>query len=506
MMERTSSARTRAFGSGRLLMWAGLVIFAAVAGMMVAVRPELAWLALGTAAGLVLVNQPAYFWAGGALAAVVLSRVLVSWGVAPSAVNFAHFPLAVAAAVVATLETSEASPLARRMGAGILGLLGVAFASWAWNGGEFLRPVLTWLVFTEPFLLFYALVRSPMGEKQVRAFFVGLLALAALQLPFGLWQAATIGWGDPVAGTFAGLAAGAHVAGAMACLGLLIVLGRSVEPGVLHRGRWVLATLALFVLPVIADAKQVIVAFLPPFALVVARASGRRIGPAVAATGLIAALVVSAAYVYTPLQSLLNLRLFQGGIESKVTSAQVVFQKMEPPVEVLLGLGPGNSMSRVSLLTAGGMVKRSSPVAALGLRTAPTTRELLDSFRSNFMWSSSAWTGISSWLGIFGDFGLLGLLIYSWLGFQIWSASSGLPGYYRGIVSGALLSGLVLGVVYSWLEEPGYTLPLAALCAVACVAGELELRRQPSEPAAAEVWEPLPSGERAPGARAWNGF
>ncbi len=503
-MEYAFPARSKSLPGRRLLMWAVLVALAAASGFVVAARPEWAWLCIGASAGIVLINQPAYLWAGGALGAAVLSRVLVSWGVAPAALNFAHFPLALAAAAVATLESNDSTALGRRVGAGILGLLGVAYASWAWNGGEFLRPILTWLVFIEPFLLFYALVRSPMRWERARAFLAVLLGLSVLQIPLALWQSVRLGWGDAVAGTFAGLAAGAHVAGAVACLGLLIVLARAVEPGTLQRGRWVAFTLALFAVPVLADAKQVIVAFLPAFALVVARASGRRIAPAVAASALIAVLVVSAAYVYSPLQSLLNAKLFRGGIENKVSSARLVLDRMESsPVRILLGLGPGNSISRVSLLTAGGMVKRDSPVSALGLRTAPTTRALLDSYRSNFMWSSSAWTGISSWLGVFGDLGLLGLAIYVWIGFEIWSAASRLPGQFRGVINGALLSGAVLGVVYSWLEEPGYTLPLAALCAVAWAAGNAEQRGGAAGAAAGRIREPEPAVR---GAEARQGF
>ncbi len=504
-MERSLSLRGSSIPVARLLTWPGLVLLAAASGMIVATRTDWAWLCIGVWAGVVLINQPAFMWAGGALAVTVLSRALVSWGAAPAALNFAHFPLTMAAAFVAALERSEPSPLARRTGAGIVALLGVAFASWAFNGGELLRPILTWLVFVEPFLLFYAIVRSPMTAAQGRGFLALLLGLAALQIPFAIPQALQYGMGDAVAGTFRGLASGAHMAGAVACLGLLIVLMRTVQPGTSDRGRWVAATLALFIVPVLADAKQVIVAFLPPFALLAARGSGRRIGPAIAAVALLGALLVSAAYFYPPLSTVLDMKLFRGGIESKVSSAQIVVKRMQSsPIQLVLGLGPGNSISRVSLLTAGGLVSRDSPVAALGLQTAPATRALLDSFRSNYMWSSSAWTGISSWLGVFGDLGLLGLLIYVWLGYQIWTAAYECSAPLRAVISGGLLSAVALGVVYSWLEEPGYMLPLAVLCAAAWTAGKAE----PDSNRAAEQAEipaaPVPAGYATRRAGRWG--
>jgi hypothetical protein len=113
-------------------------------------------------------------------------------------------------------------------------------------------------------------------------------------------------------------------------------------------------------------------------------------------------------------------------------------------------------------MTVGGTVMAGSPVAALGLKIAPLTADLLQKTQRNFiLQSSSAWSSTSSWLGLLGDLGPLAIMLYLWVAWKLWAAT--VRNRDGAIARTALLMSGLLGGVYSWLEEPGYTLTVAII-------------------------------------------
>jgi hypothetical protein len=104
---------------------------------------------------------------------------------------------------------------------------------------------------------------------------------------------------------------------------------------------------------------------------------------------------------------------------------------------------------------------------------APVTSDLLLKTKNNWMYaSSSAWSGISSWLGLLGDLGIAGVALYLWIVFRLWSASAGSGGWQVGVARGSMLMAGLLGGLYSWLEEPGYTLVAATVIGLALIAAD----------------------------------
>jgi hypothetical protein len=138
----------------------------------------------------------------------------------------------------------------------------------------------------------------------------------------------------------------------------------------------------------------------------------------------------------------------------------------------LVGLGPGNSVSRVALMGLETMVKHDSPVYLLGLGPSVTTVQLWNlTASSRFFASSSAWTFISSWMGLLGDLGLAGVGIYGWMLAMVWVNLRGRSGWEPAAARGALLMMVLLAFFYSWLEEPGYTLMAALVIGLGSIAG-----------------------------------
>ena len=451
-------------------------------GLAIAMKPTSAWILTASILGLALLEVPAGYWGIAAILAACLARVATKFGL-PSFLNFAHFPLAVGGMVVVVVKGADMNPLARKLRVGLTVLLAISFVSWAINGGELLRPVLTYLVFMEPFLILFVLVSSRPALRLHRPLRLMILGLPLLQLPIGLWQYVTVAHGDPdlVQGTFIGQGAGAHIAGGVALLGVFACISRAaMATNVKVRLQQIGLAGLIFVLPVIADAKQAIVCFVPGLALLILLSGKVKISRLIMPACLGSLLLYVAYLLYPPLQMVTDTDLITKGLQGKLIGLDGILHGItDAPGAGLVGVGPGNSISRVALLTGGAQVKDDSPVARLGLKTAPLTRELLHDDDTNYLsTTSSVWTTIASWLGLLGDLGYLGLAAYLWICWVIWKALARQGNWESAAARAGMVMAALLGMIFSWLEEPGFTLALTSLMALAL----MEPKWQPAPP------------------------
>jgi hypothetical protein len=150
-------------------------------------------------------------------------------------------------------------------------------------------------------------------------------------------------------------------------------------------------------------------------------------------------------------------------MEGKAMGFLTILSKMgDTPSGWLLGLGPGNTVSRVALMTPDAQLDATSSVSMLGLKTAPVTRQLIASAQTNWLAkSSSAWSPECSWFGLVGDLGLAGLAVYLWMLRVAWTTAGFKGGWLGSTAKGTLIAMVLLGGVYSWLEEPSFTLLVA---------------------------------------------
>ena len=469
MLGQGSISKSVTFSQGAIVTIGFLVT-----GVAVAKAPIVAWVFLGALTGLLMFQLPIYAWLSSAVLAATLSRWFVATGFIPPILNFFHFPLALGAAFVATTGDPSPISMARSIAIGLAAFFFLSFVSWAFNGGEFLRPPLNWLVFLEPFLIVYALVRMPPPLSKQKLLWKLALAIPLIQFPLALWQVLTLGWADNVQGSFVGMGAGHHVAGGVALVGTLICVAKGLSADAL-RGKlaWLLGGVLLFTVPVLSDAKQNIAAFIPASILLMFMFRIRWKGLVLALPILALAVLVAFSY-YKPLQVITQFSTISRGMSAKEQGFSIIASRLsDNPGGWLFGLGPGNSISRVALMGMDRYVKRDSPVALLGLGAAPTTREIWAMGSLSWLFTgSSVWSGISSWLGLLGDLGLVGLGLYLWMSWRICQNLMKSRRWEVAAAKAVLVMAGILGIMYSWLEEPGFTLLTALVVGLGLIASE----------------------------------
>jgi hypothetical protein len=431
---------------------------AAVVGLAVTSSLNLALVLTAIPVALLLLRLGTWSWVAAALATVLFTRPLTAAGALPATVNFADFPLA-AGALAAALIRRRGWGRAGWLGLWVIGLAAAVALSALVTSGSTLKAVLEFLLYGEPWLIVLALVADPPSPRAWRWLAGLLLGGALLQVPVALVQWRLYGSSDPVQGTFIGNAAAAHLLGGYLALIALVALSRSLTGRASHN--WTLLGLGLLIIPVVADAKQVLFAF--PFAFL---PLVRRVSPARLA-GVAGILLVGAFAVAQMGPTKVAVRIIEAsgsGHSQKLETVELIREELlRGPLRFSLGIGPGTTVSRVALLASGGLVKDDSPIASLGLELSPiTTRIILDP-RWNLSTASSFQSAMSSTIGLIGDLGLAGTLAYGGLLVVLWRRLGRTGSANAAGARGALVLLAVLGVVANWWEQPAFTIPLAVV-------------------------------------------
>ena len=124
------------------------------------------------------------------------------------------------------------------------------------------------------------------------------------------------------------------------------------------------------------------------------------------------------------------------------------------PHQVFFGLGPAQTTTRVAWLGT----RESNLVASFGLRSGAVAQQLQNIEEVKPLWRSSSLTSPwSTWIGVWGDLGLFGLLAYAWVWVAIAKACVDTSTNRRAGLYVVLYLAM-LGSFYNWLEEPILTL------------------------------------------------
>lgn len=426
------------------------------------------WIA---ALGLFAVASPAGAWAAGALVSAVLLRGLITLGVLPSLMTFVDIPLAWGALVVALLRSGPTAGLGRRLLLLLSMLAAVVGISWAFHPSEALRPVLYLLLLGEPFALTAALVVDPPSPKLARALKRLLIGVIAIQVPIGYYQYAAFGVGggegnlDHVQGTLYGAGAGHLSMAAIVTVGAVWLLsGRRVR----LLGRALLAV-PLMALVFFADAKQVLFAL--PAILLALRLRGRWGQALLQVAAVVIALFVLVNFYPAGRSALGFLGTASETRGGKIAVVDLLFERMDDPVTIAFGMGPAKTVSKASFMTTDLFLRQNSPLRALGLAPSPFALEANEKVESTRTGVSSFNSAVSSALGVLGDLGIAGLLAYAALLVVLVSAlrKVGSPAAHAAAAGWAMFA--VLGVVFSWWEEPPLAIVLAVLSGLALTEG-----------------------------------
>jgi hypothetical protein len=397
----------------------------------------------------------------GILVLAVCSRLLSVVG-APSIINYAHFGLVLVSIISVLLRQlrfqSSIDPMAGR-----IYLLLVIFAvfiifSALVGGWHALRPVVFWLMYAEPFLIVaFMLTMSHLGRERVRRV---LMALALIQIPFALSQFAQHGHGDFVKGTMFDQGAGHHVLGALGVIGAAVFL-----TGPRH-GWWnnivaMVIVPVLLLLGVMSDAKQVYAGLAVALAIFALPMLKTHL-PAVIAGACVLFILFS---VGASLNNSLARMTDRKEIEIRLTQKLEYYERVADGIGPLgwwIGNGPGNGISRVALLTFPNYGK--VPTVLVGDEptelAVPFVEE--EAARIKARRDTSAGSPFSSVLGVFSEIGIIGCGIYIMLSRTVWQVCGTFAPFERNLARTLLIMALLLGIIFTWLEEPVYMLYLAA--------------------------------------------
>src|SRR5207248_3890804 len=183
-------------------------------------------------------------------------------------------------------------------------------------------------------------------------------ALVLVQLPVDLWQFATLGLGDPIAGTLMGSSVGAHQMSSLFALSLLIVVA-AILGGKASRAAGLIAGMIVITVLIAADAKQVLIS-LAVALVVISLLFGRRRsgGPGRSRRSPLSLAMVMAILVAS--LSMVALGAVYPGIFVRMKNLADPSQLPETKLftdragsnrlELVFGSGPGTSASRASLL------------------------------------------------------------------------------------------------------------------------------------------------------------
>lgn len=413
-----------------------------------------------------------------AFATLFFARLLDTLG-APSPINFLHFitiPFALVTVCVKSRITNsrQLSVITLLLGSSLI-LLCLIIGSALWNNAGIINAVLSFLLLGEPFLMLAAIIALPIGSTGIQTvttwlhrfmfFHIGLALVQRYILRMHLWQGRGLVGGDHIQGIFYKSGAG-HVVGASVAFTFGIYYFFSAKETPLWQRCVILA--ASFWQVILSDAKQVLLCFLLASCLLL-------LSKAKDLTQAIRYLILGTLLISIFWWCIQNLEEFSAftvwirpelyGSEgnatiAKTTAFRVIPQHYTSFVNWFIGLGPGHTVGRLGgwmlheysalLEPLGSTVHDASFAVWRTVYSNPKTGHLVS--------SSSMFSPLFGWAGIWGDLGILGLAAYLTTGAIVWIFIC-----VDDIGRFFLLTIFVFGLIFTQMEEPAYMVTVAVL-------------------------------------------
>lgn len=389
----------------------------------------------------------------------------------PSAINFLHFaaiPLACGSVLVTSCSKDRKQiAISKQLLVGIFLLLTVTITSALLNDAGVINAVLDFLLLGEPFLLILSIVCMPMSQEGFQRFRSWILRFAMINLLFAYVQKYVfhmenlIGEEDNIKGIFIGQGAG-HVIGGSVALTFAVHYFVTAK----NKPLWfrIIIVLACFNHIIISDTKQVLLAFIVGYALLYL-INVKDIGKT------LMYLIAGAVFLCIFWWAIYNIEYLQPytvwirpeiygpdgeATRLKFATFRIVPTYFESPLNWLLGLGPGHSVGRL-----GGWMLESywGLLQPLGATMHPASKAIWRAVGQSWLGDqSSLFSPLFGWAGIWGDLGILGLAAYFYLAFLVWRYVCVID-----LSKYLMLTVFVFGLIFSQLEEPGYTLFVASM-------------------------------------------
>ena len=385
-----------------------------------------------------------------------------------SLLNLLHFGLIPAVCVFVLTTTRIKDPkqisLCLSFSVGLFVLFGVIIASALWNNAGLINAIASFMMLGEPFIFLLAMASLPVTAqiftKMKNLLYWSVLInffLAAAQKPLidaGRINAQGLDGTDGCGGVFFVSVAGGYVSASVSIIFAMYCF--TSDSTKLLWLRIIVPLAALWQL-LFSDSKQLVVGYAVGWVLLILFTSK----DIVKTLKLLISLVL---IVFIGVWAATNLEQFKAftawarpelygsdGLAwyTKFYSIPLILDRFQSPLNWLLGLGPGHTVSRLG----GWFIKDYAAILGPLGSTSTSIGQETGNFMGNF-WLTSGSTMFSpfwGWLGIWGDLGFLGLGAYLYLAYLTWKHFC-----WNDILKVTILNVFALGFIFTQMEEPGY--------------------------------------------------
>ncbi len=423
-----------------------------------------------------------------AFSVVFYSRIFCTITHAPSVLNLAHFAVVPfvfwVSLTTSRLKDRKQIAISSSILLGLSFLLVTAIASALFNNAGLINAIVSFMMLGEPFMFLLAIVSVPMSVhsySRIKKWFLWSalinFVLAAFQKPLidaGKISAGGFDGTDGCGGVFFVTGAGNYVSASVtvACALYFFANGKNFP-------LWLRITsiFAAFWQLLFSDSKQILFAYLVAWGLLILLNS-KDIGKTIK---LLTAIVIFGCGFYWCIYNLEEFKSFASWARpelygpdgeawyAKFYGIRLVDSYYQFPLHWLVGLGPGHTISR---LGAWFLRDYKELLGPLGATVHPLSNEVVKFTQNEWLvLGSSMFNPIFGWAGIWGDLGFLGVVAYLYLGYLVWQ-NFGLDDSLKITV----LAVLVMGFIFTQMEEPGFMISIAILLGLAW--HERRLRRQ----------------------------
>ena len=422
-----------------------------------------------------------------AFCSIFYVRIFCTLTPAPSVLNHAHIVIVPLAALIVTVTSQNIDRKQKELVIALAQVLAIFFTtiviSAFWNEAGLINALISFILLGEPFIFLIAVICIPMTLKlfdRLRKWVMWSITinfvLAAIQKPLidsYLLYAEGFDGTDGCGGVFFVSGAGNYISASVTLAFVLYFLFnyKNYSPWVR-----IAAALAATWQMLFSDSKQVILAYAVGWILLIL-ISSKDIRKSLKL--LISMILMSLAFIwcmnnveaFSAFGAWVRPELYQRDGEAwyaKFYSVQVILGEFRSPFNWLFGLGPGHTVSRLGawfLQDYGSLLK---PLGATTRFIGVDVRGFIDEF-----WltkGSSVFSPIFGWAGIWGDLGFLGLSAYVYISFVVWQNFA-----LDNSLKITLLSILVMGFIFTQLEEPGYMISVAMILGLAWQKRRLKL-------------------------------
>lgn len=410
-----------------------------------------------------------------AFATVFYGRIFCTVTSAPSILSHAHFaviPLVLLTVLLtAPIKDRQQIKLVYSLLAGLFIFFVAILASAFWNKSGFINAVVSFMMLGEPIMFLLAIICIPMsGEslKKVKKWLTWSVVinflLAAVQKPLidmGLLYAEGFNGTDGCGGVFFVSGAGNYVSASVSLAFAICFFVTEKKVALWLR---IIALLTAFWHILFSDSKQLVFAYLVAWLLLVVVNSQDlretiKLLLGVITVGLTFYWCVQNIEIFRAYQSWARPELYQADGEvwyAKFYSVRAILSEFQSPLDWLFGLGPGYTVSRLGAWFLNDYWSILGSLGATKSSIGPEARVFIKDFWLTS--GSSMFSPIFGWAGIWGDLGLLGLGSYLFLANLVWQNFS-----LNNAIKITLLCVLVLGFIFTQMEEPGYMLSIAMI-------------------------------------------